>query len=463
MEGKLLKTRTNRLLVNPVNGKYKMKPDKNYFRLKFVGEGTGEITIYKHDYLQYSVNGGPWESYTANHTYTVNKGDVIYFRAAYDQYGIYGYLNDQYTTFQDEKYFISDNNSIDYQVSGNIASLFWVDFEGKTSFPTSMVKIQPKQKGMRSMFYKCKHLVYAYDLQIPFQYTSDITHVCQSMFYGCTNLTHAPKELPSIVLPTQGYTSMFYGCSKLIHAPKEIPVISVPYEGFAMMFYECSSLVTAPHLKFNKLYNSSTSGSCCYQMFFGCSNLKNVQKELYPTTVYYRSYSSMFSGCSSLVTAPALPATTLAISCYESMFQGCTSLVTAPVLPATTLAERCYTSMFYRCSSLTSAPELPATTLAERCYQNMFNITSITTAPVLPALNLVVGCYNNMFYGASKNEKVNYIKAMFLTKPSTTYTNNWVVNVASTGTFVKNADATWENQYGTSYIPSGWTVVSAVA
>ena len=63
---------------------------------------------------------------------------------------------------------------------------------------------------------------------------------------------------------------------------------------------------------------------------------------------YYR----MFDGCTSLTTAPALPATTLKSDCYSNMFNGCTSLTTAPVLPATTLANSCYYSMFYGCTSL---------------------------------------------------------------------------------------------------------------
>ena len=33
-----------------------------------------------------------------------------------------------------------------------------------------------------------------------------------------------------------------------------------------------------------------------------------------------------------------------------------------------TLTDHCYFSMFYNCTSLTSAPELPATTLANYCY-----------------------------------------------------------------------------------------------
>ena len=83
-------------------------------------------------------------------------------------------------------------------------------------------------------------------------------------------------------------------------------------------------------------------------------------------------YNSMFSGCTSLTTAPELPATTLTAGCYGGMFSGCTSLTTAPALPATTLAILCYNSMFYSCTSLTTAPALPATTLADYCYFGMF-------------------------------------------------------------------------------------------
>ena len=90
------------------------------------------------------------------------------------------------------------------------------------------------------------------------------------------------------------------------------------------------------------------------------------------TTLTSYCYSFMFSDCTSLTSAPALPATTLADSCYSSMFYNCSSLTTAPALPATTLATYCYSNMFDGCTSLTSAPALPATTLAQSCYSVMF-------------------------------------------------------------------------------------------
>ena len=130
----------------------------------------------------------------------------------------------------------------------------------------------------------------------------------------------------------------------------------------------------------------------------------------------------------------SLPATTLADYCYQNMFSGCTALATAPKLPATTLANYCYSNMFINCRLLTTAPELPATTLVSKCYAAMF-----------------AGC-----------TKLNYIKAMFTTAPSTDYTSNWVSGVATTGTFVKNSAATW-NVTGTNGIPTGWTVETASA
>ena len=67
--------------------------------------------------------------------------------------------------------------------------------------------------------------------------------------------------------------------------------------------------------------------------------------------------------------------------CYNYMFDNCTSLTTAPALPATTLADFCYYSMFYNCTSLTTAPALPATTLGNSCYSYMFyGCTSLQTA-----------------------------------------------------------------------------------
>lgn len=148
------------------------------------------------------------------------------------------------------------------------------------------------------------------------------------------------------------------------------------------------------------------------------------------TTLQSYHFARLFWECIGITDAQnlVLPATALTANCYSMAFMGCINLVNPPKLPATTLATSCYNSMFRNCSSLVKAPELPATTLTTYCYSYMFS-----------------GCTN-----------LRYIKAMFLTSPSNTYTANWVQNVAATGTFVKNAAATW-NTTGVDAIPTGWT------
>ena len=123
-----------------------------------------------------------------------------------------------------------------------------------------------------------------------------------------------------------------------------------------------------------------------------------------------------------------LAQTKLSSNCYSYMFRGCTGLTSAPELPATTLATNCYNSMFYGCTGLTSAPELPATTLANYCYRSMFQ-----------------DCTH-----------LSLIKVHFTAWGA--QTNYWVSNVASTGTFYKTSAL--PEEYATSKIPTGWTVVN---
>jgi hypothetical protein len=165
---------------------------------------------------------------------------------------------------------------------------------------------------------------------------------------------------------------------------------------FANLFNGCSSLTTAPTLPATNLAQS------CYEyMFYGCRSLTTAPT-LPATNLTKWCYQYMFSSCRSLTVAPELPATNLAQSCYSSMFYGCSKLTVAPELPATNLAESCYREMFYGCSSLTKAPELPATTLAPHCYRDMFKECSkLTVAPELPATTLASSCYFGMFHSCS--------------------------------------------------------------
>ena len=114
------------------------------------------------------------------------------------------------------------------------------------------------------------------------------------------------------------------------------------------------------------------------------------------------------------------------------MFSNCTSLTTAPALPVTTLADSCYAGMFYGCTSLTTAPELPSETLVDNCYAEMFADCS----------------------------SLNYIKCLAIDISAYGCTDYWVMGVAPTGTFVKNPNMNdWtEDEQG---IPAGWDIEDA--
>jgi hypothetical protein len=111
------------------------------------------------------------------------------------------------------------------------------------------------------------------------------------------------------------------------------------------------------------------------------------------------------------------------------MFSGCTALTAAPALPATSLASSCYRAMFSGCTALTSAPELPASTLVNGCYEDMFD-----------------GCTH-----------LNYMRCLATDISADDCTNHWLFGVASAGTFVKALGMeNWTT--GDSGIPADWTV-----
>lgn len=69
------------------------------------------------------------------------------------------------------------------------------------------------------------------------------------------------------------------------------------------------------------------------------------------------AFSRLFESATTIqsVSADFLPATTVSQYCYYRMFYGCSSLTTAPTLPAVSLGSSqryCYQYMFYNCSKL---------------------------------------------------------------------------------------------------------------
>ena len=103
----------------------------------------------------------------------------------------------------------------------------------------------------------------------------------------------------------------------------------------------------------------------------GTEAMQSVDKKLYlrgkNNTVFYEKSTGIYkegvkwilsekAGCSgniqTLLDWENPPTDISETECYEEMFYGCTNLISAPELPATTLAEFCYYSMFKGCTKL---------------------------------------------------------------------------------------------------------------
>ena len=91
---------------------------------------------------------------------------------------------------------------------------------------------------------------------------------------------------------------------------------------------------------------------------------------------------------------------------FYSMFYGQINLVNAGnlILPATTLADNCYSFMFSGCTSLTTAPELPAPVVVYNCYDYMFNgCTSLNYVKCLATTIQYYDDYNNEYSYATES------------------------------------------------------------
>lgn len=124
------------------------------------------------------------------------------------------------------------------------------------------------------------------------------------------------------------------------------------------------------------------------------------------------------------------------------------------ILPASALTNYAYRAMFSYCTDLVTAPALPARKLSTGCYWYMFEYCAISNAPELNASALTNECYGNMFINCSN---LNYIKCLAVSGLTANKAlQDWVKNVSSTGTFVKDSNAIWS--VGNSGIPVNWNV-----
>lgn len=423
------------------------------FTVKYSNGGTGE--------LQYSLdNGKTWTVVTHDANYNINSFVTPTVSAGkYIQWK--GNLACPGNTGTTGLVFWSSGS---YDVCGNIISLIDETLTEPASVPSAcFAKLFDKSVLGSSTNNAVQN---AENLILP----SVISTYCYDhMFNGCTSLVSAPVILPALTAPDYCYQYMFNECTGLHNPPIEIAATSYGACSCQYMFYNCQYARYFP-----KINATTVAFKSCYYMFYSFG--------------YYIS-SSVFP---EIKTPPYLPATTLAQQCYQhmfyrsrritniynvlpssltipsnatnccaSMFRECTALADGGItLAPNGMSRSCFNEFFRGCTSLTIPPLLPNTTLGTYCYKSMFyGCTKLVNGPILPALTLTTQCYAVMFNGCTK---LANIKMMATDISATDCLLNWMNGVGSTGTFTKNAAATWDVT-GISGVPTGWTVQTAAS
>ena len=208
-----------------------------------------------------------------------------------------------------------------------------------------------------------------------------------------------------------------------------------------------------------KTYNISDSGtsgqeigvrigaSKNYKIYGNINSLFNnsntlPQSDYFSGMGYYSHLSYLFNGSTKLVDAYNLiiPFTNLNAKVWN---QGIQEMNSYP--------GSC-SNMFRGCTNLVYGPkELP--NVGPYVYKNMFyNCYKLDKSPILSATHIPANCYDQLFWNCSSLNEITCLA----TSSDSNGTLHWVGNVSATGTFIKNASASWST--GTSGAPSGWTI-----
>lgn len=158
-------------------------------------------------------------------------------------------------------------------------------------------------------------------------------------------------------------------------SPKNFASLTLNTSGwnFAYLFLNCSRLINAEGLILHQTPSSGYRYGIYYGIFSGCSSLVSAPDLSVVGSLTNAIFVSAFSGCTSLTIAPRLDFMTLSSECYLSMFSGCSALLTTPTLPATTLADKCYKGMFKNCSLVNNVTGFAAKHLGTESCMDMFS------------------------------------------------------------------------------------------
>ena len=235
------------------------------------GETTGGVALERPDYLtftadnwqyfsmeckngyelsglEYSVNFGEWNTYTARTS--------IQFGGRFGNLRLRG-TNINGTAENENKYAtISLSRDVKVKCTGDIRTL--LDYNDYKNVNTSNARFC-------YLFYQCAALT-----SVPKLPAKDLADRCyHNMFAECTAIEKAP-ELPATKLKEYCYYCMFDGCTALTEVP-DLPAEDLPEQCYHWMFSGCKELVKGP-----KISAATISQYSCYGMFSSCAKLSSV-------------------------------------------------------------------------------------------------------------------------------------------------------------------------------------------
>ena len=225
--------------------------------------------------------------------------------------------------------------------------------------------------------------------------------------------TSAMNQVPQMANNT--FDSLFYNWTMLRHAPEISLATSLPQYACYNLFRGCSNLINAPNLP------ATTLGYYCYgYMFSNCTSMLTAPPILPAQTLGSLCYESMFSGCTGLINGPSeISALSLPGGACRAMFKDCSSLISGPNILATSYTggaattQQSFYNMFLRCSALTKAPDLLATTIPRNACATMFaECSSLKVPPKIYATHLEQLALNNIFRDCVNLEKLPKLNFM---------------------------------------------------
>ena len=179
--------------------------DQQYLTVEMLSAGT----FTKNGNVNYSVNGGAWET-GSTRTLNLNAGDKVRFK---------------YTgTLRGGEF---SGNTTPFIIYGNLLSISLGDnFQDVTSTTAYFTRTFKNSTGLVS----AENLIFPAVNDSRYEY----------MFQGCTNLT-TPPSLPATSVGVMYYIGMFMGCTSLTKAPV-LPAQTLDMRCYENMFYGCTSL-----------------------------------------------------------------------------------------------------------------------------------------------------------------------------------------------------------------------------